>query len=117
MRELRRYADIVKCDAGPLNGVYGSGCSKDCQLCGYCGDGKIDDEAGEECKCFGRNTSLSLTVSRYSPETVLRSELISTKQLLTLVLPRRQRVFVEVSQMRFFWFFSPCIGALELLAA
>jgi hypothetical protein len=45
----------VKCDAGPLNGVYGSGCSKDCQLCGYCGDGKIDDEAGEQCRCFERN--------------------------------------------------------------
>ena len=63
----------MKCDAGPLNGVYGSGCSKDCQLCGYCGDGKIDDEAGEQC----RYPFLSLTVSRYSPETMSHSELIS----------------------------------------
>lgn len=24
-------------------------CSKDCKLCGYCGDGKLDDAAGETC--------------------------------------------------------------------
>ncbi len=38
-----------ECDAGSQNGAYNSGCTKDCKLCGYCGDGIVDDAAGEQC--------------------------------------------------------------------
>ena len=44
---------VFQCDAGTMNGAPYSGCSKDCTLCGYCGDGHID--AGEECDDGWRN--------------------------------------------------------------
>ncbi|KAK3367286.1 hypothetical protein B0T24DRAFT_597111 [Lasiosphaeria ovina] len=36
-----------ECDAGPDNGAYNSGCSSNCTVCGYCGDGIVDDT--EQC--------------------------------------------------------------------
>jgi hypothetical protein len=36
--------------ANSVLGAYNSGCTEDCKLCGYCGDGIIDDAAGETCE-------------------------------------------------------------------
>ncbi|HPS31577.1 MAG TPA: LamG domain-containing protein, partial [bacterium] len=39
-----------KCDLGANNGVYGSGCSSDCQIGGpRCGDGTVQSSNGETC--------------------------------------------------------------------
>lgn len=39
-----------ECDLGPeLNGKPGSGCTKDCKKCGFCGDRTVD--SGEEVSC------------------------------------------------------------------
>lgn len=43
------FREGEECDAGSQNGAYNSGCTKDCKLCGYCGDGTVDDAAGEQC--------------------------------------------------------------------
>ena len=41
-------APYEQCDLGPeLNGVAGSGCTSDCQLCSICGNGIV--EPGEDC--------------------------------------------------------------------
>lgn len=42
------HRDGEECDAGSANGKYNSGCATDCKLCGYCGDGILDDASGEQ---------------------------------------------------------------------
>lgn len=49
MRRLIANRDGEECDAGNKNGAYDSGCSTKCQVCGYCGDGIVDEDAGETC--------------------------------------------------------------------
>lgn len=49
MEDLTLSRDGEECDAGNKNGAYDSGCSTECNFCGYCGDAIVDDEAGETC--------------------------------------------------------------------
>lgn len=51
------HRDGEECDAGNTNGKYNSGCTTDCKLCGYCGDGILDDASGEQVSLFSEHES------------------------------------------------------------
>jgi hypothetical protein len=51
------HRDGEECDAGNANGKYNSGCTTDCKLCGYCGDGILDDASGEQVSLFSEHES------------------------------------------------------------
>ncbi|KAK3367932.1 hypothetical protein B0H63DRAFT_529636 [Podospora didyma] len=62
-----------ECDAGPKNGAHNSGCSTNCTLCGYCGDGIVDD--GEQCDLGwklngtpGQNCTANCTICDTPPQ-------------------------------------------------
>jgi fibro-slime domain-containing protein len=61
-----------QCDLGTSNntGAYG-GCKKDCTRAAYCGDGKVQKDAGEECD-DGPAGSLTCTPTCKGRETILK---------------------------------------------